>query len=101
MIKHVVSWKIKDEHEGMSKTEVLEKIKSMLLALKGKVDVIRTIEVGINDPLIDASNNDLVLIVTFDNAKDLDTYQKHPEHKLVGAFIGEVRLSRSCVDFEF
>ena len=31
---------------------------------------------------------------------DLDTYQVHPEHKRVAAYIGKVRTARAAVDYE-
>jgi hypothetical protein len=32
---------------------------------------------------------------------ELETYQEHPEHKRVAAYIGKVRTDRACVDYEF
>jgi hypothetical protein len=47
------------------------------------------------------SNYDVSLIFDFDNAEDLQTYQDHPTHKAFGAFIGQIRESRACIDYEF
>ena len=41
MIKHIVFWIVKDEAEGLLKSEVIAKMKSMLEALPQKIDVIR------------------------------------------------------------
>ena len=45
MIKHIVMWKFKDEAEGLTKTENIQKVKSMLEALPQKIDFIREMHV--------------------------------------------------------
>jgi hypothetical protein len=101
MIKHIVCWKIKELAESMSKGEIISSMKEKLLALKQLVPVVQSLEVGINDPEIDKSNFDVVLITTFKSKVDLQTYQTHPEHVKVAEFVMKVRESRACVDFEY
>ena len=48
MIKHIVMWKLKDEAEGNSKAENAKIIKNSLEDLKGKINEIVNIEVGID-----------------------------------------------------
>ena len=48
MIKHIVMWKLKDEAEGNSKDENAKIIKNSLEDLKGKINEIVDIEVGID-----------------------------------------------------
>ena len=48
MIKHIVMWKLKDEAEGNSKAENAKIIKNSLEYLKGKINEIVNIEVGID-----------------------------------------------------
>ena len=48
MIKHIVMWKFKDEAEGLTKTENIQKVKSMLEALPQKIDFIREMHVAVN-----------------------------------------------------
>lgn len=99
MIKHVVMWKLKDNAEGRSKIENLEYIKKELEVLKGEINEIKNIEVGINI-VDDPGAYDLVLYSEFNSQKDLDIYQKHPSHVKIAEYIGKVRESRVVVDYE-
>jgi hypothetical protein len=98
MIKHIVMWKLKDFAEGSDREENAAKIKSMLEALKGKIDQIKYLEVGINVNKSDAAY-DAVLITHFEDEQKLDEYQKHPEHVKVSEFVSKVRLDRKVVDY--
>lgn len=100
MIKHVVFFGIADEAEGKSKKENLLYIKEELEALIQLIPELKKIEVGINHPEAPAGNFDLALYTEFESMKDLDIYQVHPEHKRVAAYIGKVKTSRACVDYE-
>lgn len=100
MIKHIVFFGIADEAEGKSKKENLLYIKNELEALIQLIPELKKIEVGINHPDAPAGNFDLALYTEFENMKDLDVYQVHPEHKRVAAYIGKVKTSRACVDYE-
>ena len=98
MIKHIVMWKLKDFAEVANKKDNALKIKSSLEGLKSKIKEIRFIEVGIS--ISDAADfYDVVLITEFKDLRDLENYQKHPEHIKVGEFIGKVRLERKVVDY--
>jgi Stress responsive A/B Barrel Domain len=99
MIKHIVMWQLKDSANGAGKEENAKKLKSYLESLKGKISEIRHIEVGININRSDAAF-DVVLYSEFDKLKDLEAYQKHPEHLKIVGFVNEVRLERRVVDYE-
>lgn len=99
MIKHVVMWRLKEEALGRTKMENALLIKSDLEALKGQIEEILTIEVGINCVSADQAF-DLVLVSTFESLEALDRYQVHPLHKKVGELIGAVRTERVVVDYE-
>lgn len=101
MIKHIVFFKLVESFEGKTKAENALYIKNELENLKNLIPQIRFIEVGINTPEAPISNFDIALVTEFENMADLDTYQEHPEHKRVAAFIGKVRTERACVDYEF
>lgn len=94
VIKHIVMWRIKDKDQ-----EAMKKIKTDLEGLKGKIEEIKAIEVGIDFNGSDAAY-DLVLYSEFDNKEGLVTYQSHPEHVKVGQFIKSVTVSRTVVDYE-
>lgn len=99
MIKHIVMWKLKDFAEGASKVENANRIKILLEDLKDKIAEIRSVEVGVNVNPSDAAY-DVVLYSEFENEEALSTYQNHPEHLKVGAFVGQVREDRVVVDYK-
>ncbi|MDD4994266.1 MAG: Dabb family protein [Paludibacter sp.] len=100
MIKHIVFFGLADNAEGKSKIENAEIIKYELENLKNFIPEIKMIEVGINAPNAPKTNFDIALYSEFESLEALDTYQEHPEHKRVAAFIGKVRTSRAAVDYE-
>jgi hypothetical protein len=91
-------WKLKDFAEGASKKENALKIKASLERLKSKIREVKYLEVGISAS--DAADfYDMVLISEFKDLRDLESYQKHPEHVKAAEFIGKVRLERKVVDY--
>lgn len=99
MIKHIVMWKFKDEAEGMKKPEILAETAARLNALKGKIPVLRGLDVGASVTSGDM-HYDMALIVTVDKLEDLPLYANHPEHLKVSEFIGKLRTARAVVDIE-
>lgn len=100
MVKHIVMWKLKDEFEGRTKNELALELQKQLMALKGNISALKSIEVGINS-INPEANSDVVLDTTFDNFDDLSTYATHPDHVKVGGFVKNIAIERRCVDFEF
>lgn len=101
MIKHIVFFGLADNAEGKTKAENAQIIKAELENLKHLIPQIKMIEVGINHPEAPESNSDIALNSEFESMEDLNTYQAHPEHKGVAAYIGKVRTTRAAVDYEF
>ncbi len=99
MIKHIVLWKLKEHAEGADKNQNAQKMKTVLEALKSKIPQIRHIEIGMNFLPSDAAY-DVALYSEFANEKDLEIYQKHPEHLKVADFVGKVREGRVLVDYK-
>jgi hypothetical protein len=99
MIKHIVTWKLKDQANGNDKATNAQKIKELLEGLRGKIPGMLHIEVGIDYSKTDASF-DVLLYSEFESKAALDGYQAHPLHKAVMPFIGEARLERVLVDYE-
>ena len=99
MIKHIVMWKLKASAEGASREQNAERLKAELDALKKRIPLIRHIEVGINIMPSEAAY-DVALYSEFANEKDLDSYQKHPEHIRIADFVAKVRESRAVVDYK-
>ena len=99
MIKHIVMWKFKDEAEGLTKTENIQKVKSMLEALPQKIDFIREMHVEVNvnpkEGMFDA-----MLISAFDSIEDVEKYRVHPEHKKFSSYVALIKTDRASVDYE-
>ena len=99
MIKHIVLWKLKDEAHGNNKQTNAMMIKEMLESLRGKIEGLISIEVGI-DLLRSEESADVALYSIFENQKALDHYQTHPEHKKMLPFIADARYERRVIDYE-
>lgn len=92
MVTHVVTWKVKEE----GKEAPCKRMKEMLEALPAFIPEIKFLQVGINE---NGGDYDAILITRFDSYDDLKTYDTHPEHQKVRAFIKTVTEGRIVVDF--
>lgn len=99
MIKHIVMWSVKDEHEGMSRAQIAEKIKTDLENLAGVIPEIIDIEVGINEKESPAAC-DISLYSEFASWDDMAAYQQHPNHQAVVDFVKQVVTERHVVDYK-
>lgn len=99
MIKHIVMWKLKETALGHTKAENAAIIKDKLEQLNEKLDLIKTLEVGINRSLSN-TDFDAVLISEFNSNDDLEAYLIHPLHVEIAEFIKQVRTDRAVVDFK-
>ncbi|MNJ45592.1 Stress responsive A/B Barrel Domain protein [compost metagenome] len=95
MIKHIVLFKLKD-----SSPESIERTASVLRNMEGRIEQLRSIEVGI-DVVKSPRSYDIALVTTFDSLEDLQGYQVHPVHQKVIEHMTEARESQVAVDFEF
>jgi len=99
MIRHVVMWKMKDRAEGSTGKENARKLREMILALRKPISEIVDLEVGLPKAGSD-TEWEVVLVSSFRSAKDLDAYQRHPEHQKVVKFVGSVTSARAAADYE-
>lgn len=99
MIKHIVTWKLKEHANGQDKAANAKQIQDKLHQLRGKIPGLLKIEVGIDFSKTDASF-DVLLYSEFESREALAGYQAHPDHKAVIPFINDVRLERVLVDYE-
>ncbi len=99
MIKHIVLWKLKDSVDGQPKKELAVRLKKALEDLIGKIPEIRMLEVGINTNPADIAS-DVSIYSEFDSQKDLEAYQKHPEHSKVVELVKKVTVERRVSDYE-
>lgn len=99
MIKHIVMWKVKDNHNGKDKKELMIELQARLVSLKETIKEIKEMEVGMNFNPSEAAF-DVVLYSVFDSKDALQGYQKHPDHVKVAEYVGEIRTARAVVDYE-
>lgn len=95
MVKHIVTFKLRGT--DAQRRAAAEQFKAALEALPAQIDVLRAIEVGLNEN--PAETWDVVLTATVDTLADVDTYAKHPAHVAAAAIIAPVKESRACVDY--
>ncbi|MCH5217068.1 MAG: Dabb family protein [Muribaculaceae bacterium] len=95
MIKHIVTFKLKGPVE--LRKDKASQFRDALLALPGRIDCLRSMEVGLN--VNPAEDWDLVLTAVVDNWEDLDTYSSHPLHLAAASIIKDCKESRACVDY--
>ena len=95
MIKHIVTFKLRGSDE--ERRACAEKFRDALMALPPQIDVLESMEVGINEN--PAESWDVVLIARVPRMADVDTYAHHPAHLAAAAIVGPLKEDRACVDF--
>ncbi len=96
MIRHVVFFKFKPEAGASKRMSVLDDLR----ALPGKIDVIRSFEVG-EDIVHSARAWDVVEIATYDDLEALETYSRHDDHVEVVLKLREICDAVGSVDYEY
>ena len=97
MVKHIVSFKLTGTAE--ERMEVALKFKAALEALPEQIEVLRSMEVGINSNPNETW--DVVLTAVVDTMADVAVYAKHPAHVDAAGLLAGHKDSRACVDYEF
>lgn len=97
MVKHVVMFKLTGTPE--QRKELAGKFKDALLALPSQIDVLRSIEAGVNQN--PAETWDVTLTAVVDTMEDVAVYAKHPAHVAAAGLLAGHVESRGCVDYEF
>ena len=96
MVKHIILWKLKEEHNNIS---VKQEIKNGLEGLPSKIPGLLEIKVQIES--LDSSNADVMLYSVFEDEAALKGYAVHPEHVyVVDTFVRPFTGTRMCLDFE-
>ena len=75
------------------------KARDVLMSMKGKIPMLRHLEVGI-DLIHSERSYDIALLTRFDSLQDLKAYQAHPVHVKVAGYITEAKESNVAVDYE-
>ncbi|MEG1806135.1 MAG: Dabb family protein, partial [Clostridia bacterium] len=95
MVRHIVCFKLKDNSDGAKKAA-----EEVLNSMRGVVHTIRGFEVG-TDYLGSERSYDVVLITTFDEKVDLESYQVDPYHvDVVKKYMHSVVETSVSVDYE-
>ncbi|MRI84169.1 MAG: stress responsive protein [Nitratiruptor sp.] len=92
MVRHIVFMKFPE-------FSLAQIAKEKLLSMKGNVEVLKEIEVGIDFSRSERSY-DLALVTTFESKEDLETYRVHPYHQEIVQWLKEVGTQTKVVDYE-
>ena len=99
MIHHIVMFKLSDTPDARQKEAHKQEVKERLERLPARIDVIRSMEVGLN-VVAQARAFDVVLVSTFENLDDLEIYRVHPAHQEFVAYVTKIREQVASVDYE-
>lgn len=92
-------FKLREFESVAEKTAAAREVVKHLDQLPLQIDLIRRYEAGIDVRKLDWSN-DVVLVMDFDNMKDLDAYTIHPKHQEFVAFNKAFSVAKTCIDYE-
>ena len=96
MVKHIIIWKLKEEHNTIERKNG---IKDNLEALMGVIPGLVEIKVETNS--LESSNGDVLLYSVFESAEALKGYSVHPEHvKVADTYVRPYTQTRVCFDYE-
>lgn len=94
MITNTLLIKLKERNN-----EIIEKTKSKLLSMDGKIEVLRGIQVQV-DLRGEESSYDILLNTHFSSMEDMEAYLINPVHVEVSKYIASVLESGASVCFE-
>lgn len=97
MVKHIVSFKLTGTEEH--RRELAKKFKDALEKLPQEIDVLKSIEVGLNQNPNESW--DVVLTAIVPTMDDVAVYAKHPSHVAAAGLLAGSVDTRACVDYEF
>ena len=96
-IRHIVMWApAREAPEERSAAQM--KVKTLFEGLKGRIDGLTHIEVGVDVSAVDYAC-DVVLFSEFTDQAALAAYATHPEHLRVREALGDLRIGRFQVDY--
>ena len=94
MVKHIVMFKLSEKNP-----ENMERAVNSLRSLEGKIEVLKSIEVG-TDFLESDRSYDIVLTAEFENKEGLEIYSGHENHLPVVKIMRSLCLNSAVVDYE-
>lgn len=96
MVKHIVMFRLSGTPE--ERLEVAGRFADALRALPGQIDVLESIEVGLNANT--AEDWDVVLTAVVPTMADVEVYATHPAHVAAAGLLAGHKEARACVDYE-
>ncbi len=97
MVKHIILWKLKDEHNN---NEIKNDMKVALEALVGVIPGL--LEMKIQTEKLPSSSADVMLYSVLESPEALAVYAKHPEHvKIADTKVRPFVETRLALDFDF
>ena len=96
MLKHVVTWNVKDKAQ---KAAHCAAAKAALEGLRGRIPGLVAIECG-SDIGSGSAAADFILLSEFTDAAALAVYQDHPLHLVAKGVVAAVMTDRRTVDWE-
>lgn len=97
MVKHIVTFKLTGTPDERRK--VAEAFRDALQALPQQIEVLQSMEVGINEN--PAESWDVVLTAIVPTMADVDIYARHPAHVAAASLLAGHKADRACVDYLF
>ncbi|NIQ03364.1 MAG: Dabb family protein [Nitrospinaceae bacterium] len=94
MVKHIVMFKLKEKSD-----DNLKKLVSALEGMRGKIDSLKHLEVGLDFKGSERSY-DLVLTTHFENRQGLEAYSKHEVHQPVIELARALCSNTVVVDYD-
>ena len=95
MVKHIVTFKLTGSPE--ERLQVARDFKEALEALPEQIDVLESIEVGINEN--PSEEWDVVLTAIVPSMADVAIYANHPAHVAAAGLLKGHKADRACVDY--
>ncbi len=95
MVKHIVMFRLNGTEE--ERREACHRFKEALEALPEQIEVLKSIQVGINEN--PAEHWDIVLTAIVPTMADVEVYAKHPAHVAAAAIVAPLKADRGCVDY--
>jgi hypothetical protein len=96
-IRHIVMWRLRGD-TPRERTAARAKVKSAFEGLKGRIDGLTHVEVGVDVSGVDYAC-DVVLVSEFIDRAALEAYASHPEHLRVRQELTDLRIARFQVDY--
>jgi hypothetical protein len=97
-LHHIVMWTLKEEAQGQSKAQNMQKAREVIMSCSSLVPGIEHFEVDLKTDGLDCTC-DVILNSVFKDEAALSAYQNHPDHMAIKPFMKAIVAQRQCMDF--